>query len=311
MSQPECCTGASQVAVAHWLADHRRSPSHRCVDKDRQKLVRSLAGRYCDRSGNDCRWYHGSWELLKSLGVVSTSAVHAAEIERLLSSTMKTSPDMPRVLISGSTDETLLQIASTAYERADRQVEFTALDICATPLKLMRQYADCKECQLQTVRKNILDYCPAERFDVILTHAFMGNFAAVDRAALARKWASLLTTGGRIVTIQRVRPEYSPETVRFNEEQSAGFVAAVTEAAGNDEGFTPEERQEAVEAAITFASRFSGYAIRSRQELESPFRDAGLDFTHLEYRKLEQRGELAGPSVPSGGEYAFIISGRR
>ena len=73
---------------------------------DPQQLSRQL----CNKGSLDCSWYHGSWHLLKSLGIVSTSAVHEDSISRLLKLALA---DMttPRILMTGSTDETLVRLA--------------------------------------------------------------------------------------------------------------------------------------------------------------------------------------------------------
>ena len=138
----------------------------------------------------------------------------------------------------------------------------------------------------------------------------MGNFDLAGREKLLRKWSSLIDEDGKIVTIQRVRPENSPTVVRFSVEQARTFVFASLEAA-ELVGINQRDELDIVkEAATVFASRFQSHAITSKVELEKLFKDAGLCFQYLEYKTLEQTGELSGPSVPSGGDYALIIAGR-
>jgi len=264
-----------------------------------------LAERHCNR---DCLWYHGNWELLKSLGVVTTSGVHALELTDLLEVAIGNQMHDPRVLLSGSTDDSLLRILAPVFGKHGGDI--TALDICATPLELMRRYASEIGLELTSIKSDILDFSPEDSFDLIFTHAFMGNFDESGRTQLVRKWASLLNEGGRVVTVQRVRPTDSPPVIRFSAGQATDFIRASIRAA-EQSGQNNENDLTRIEAAATlFTDRFMSYSITSKEALEKLFTDAGLRFLHLEYKALAQLERLTGPSVPSGGEYAFIIAER-
>jgi len=275
------------------------------MDLVRCDHVRALAEQYC---GPECQWYHGNWELLKSLGVVSTSALHAGELGELVARALPVIGPRPRVLLSGSTDDSLLRILLASA--GDMELEITALDICATPLKLTGEYAAARGLALECVRSDILSYSRDRPFDLILTHAFMGNFDAAGRRRLVQKWSSLLSESGRVVTMQRVRAADSPELVKFSPEQAVNFVQAALDAAtragDNQQDLLPRVEK----AADLFARRFVSHAITSKFELEKAFRDADMRFQHLEYRTMVRTGSLAGPSVPSGGEYALMSVGR-
>ena len=273
------------------------------------ELMHMLAEQHCNRGDLDCRWYHGNWQLLKSLGVVSTSAVHATELGELLERAGLTTRVAPNVLLSGSTDATLLEILASCAPGGGRHADITGVDICATPLELMGLYARARGITFSPYRADILDYPAHNSFDIILTHAFMGNFDTEGRAALARKWASMLSATGSIVTVQRVRPADSPPVIRFSAEQARQFIHAVLTAAQASD-LSPDDLARAEAAASAFAENFMSHAITSKASLEQVFIDAGLTFSHLEYRSLDKRVNLAGPSVPSGGEYAFIIAER-
>ena len=278
------------------------------MDWERDQLIRSLAKQCCDSDGVECRWYHSNWELLTSLGMVTTSAVHARQLERFLASATKASKDRVSVLISGSTDDALLKMASSSFKRLDIDGDFFAIDLCSTPLELMRLHAENYHLNFKSARTNILSYSPETQFDIILAHAFMGNFDEQQRSELLLKWASLLNPGGSIVTIQRVRPADSPPIVQFTPEQSASFISIALDAALEDENFTDSDLVFVEQAARLFTERFMSYSIRSKQTLEELFFGAGLKFRLLEYQKMEAMQHLSGPSVPSGGEYAFIVA---
>lgn len=279
------------------------------VDLSVALKLRALADRYCNRGELDCRWYHGNWELLKSLDIVSTSAVHAKDIADLLEIAGVDGHAGQSILLSGSTDDSLLRILATSLAEGGRLADITGLDICATPLELMKIYARQNQLRFTPVRADILEYRPERVYDAIVTHAFMGNFNDARRVQLLRKWATLLSEKGRVITIQRVRPKNSPAVIRFSAEQSKNFVDAAL-AAGKAGELSPAELTTIEEAARLFSENFSSHAITSRAALEQLFLEAGFRFQHLEYRSLAKRVNLAGPSVPSGGEYAFIIAQR-
>lgn len=277
------------------------------MDAARFQLTRDLAEQHCNRGESDCRWYHGNWELLKSLGVVASSAVHAKELGELLKRALPAGKRDPAILISGSTDATLLEIVHAACADAGARPVVTALDICATPLALMEAFARQHDFALSSARADILAYTADTGYDVIFTHVFMGRFDDNDRISLVRKWADLLADGGRVATVQRVRPPDSPTVVGFSEEQARHFRTAAQDAAARLD-LPAEELARVGDAATAFTDNFRGYAITSPEALEHLFTDAGFRFRHLEYRSLEAKRNLAGPSVPSGGNYAFIIA---
>lgn len=280
------------------------------MDLRHSDLTRHLAEQHCNRGDLDCRWYHGSWELLKSLGVVSTSAVHARELGALLELALPEKSTVPRILLSGSTDASLLQILASTCGDSGRKATITAVDICGTPLELMCRHARENRLRFSSVRADILEYCPEQSYDIIITHAFMGNFDEAGRARLVQKWASMLSAGGSVVTVQRVRPADSPPVVRFSADQSRNFISACLEAAARAGDLQQCDLARIEAAASAFTEHFTSHAITSRAALEQLFFDAGLTFRHLEYKYLAKKANLAGPSIPSGGEYGFIIAGR-
>jgi hypothetical protein len=280
-----------------------------CEDPMHEEFARcrALAERWCNTGEDDCRWYHGSWHLLNGLGIVSSSGVHREDILNLLKTAIGDNP-APRLLLSGSSDETLLRMVQEGCQGADPRI--TALDTCATPLAFMQAYADHAGLEIATIQSDILEFSTSDRFDVILTHAFMGNFDDAQRQRLVVKWKELLSEQGRIVTIQRIRPRQAPARVCFSQTQASDFVAAAI-AAARGQGLSASNELELVEqAAAEFARRFVVHAVRSKDALEKLFLDAGLIFHSLGYHALAEKPELSGPSVPSGGEYAHIIAGK-
>jgi SAM-dependent methyltransferase len=279
--------------------------SNQPMDAGRDALTRRLAERFCNQNDLECGWYHGEWELLKSLGIVSSAAVHTHQLQALLQMALEGLPQRPRILLSGSTDDSLLRIVSEGV--GTRIVDVVALDICATPLELMRAYATSRELHFDSIRADILEYEDQQGYDLILTHAFMGNFADRDRARLVARWYALLRSGGRVATIQRVRPQGTPTVIGFSAEQTEAFVQAALES-GAKHGLEDVSQVERVARAFTQKKRT--YSITSHADFELLFTAAGFKLINLQYNALPTLPGLSGPSVPSGGKYAFLIAGK-
>jgi len=266
-----------------------------------------LSEQLCNKGKLACDWYHGNWHLLKSLGVVSTSAVHEQGICQMLKCTIREIKE-PAILLTGSTDETLVRMIHATCKELGIKPKITAVDICATPLAFMESYASEKQIELRTCKSNILDFDTEEKFDVILTHAFMGYFNDTQRPLLIKKWQQLLIPRGSIITVQRIRPENSPAIVKFSEQQSKAFVCNAIETVKSSSVDYENEVESVKQAASKFTDKFISYAITSKATFEELFVNAGLSFHTLEYHRLETVGQLSGPSVPSDAEFAHVIA---
>jgi hypothetical protein len=282
------------------------------IQEEKMKKINGISPQqfarlHCNKGELDCSWYHGSWHLLKSLGVVSTASVHEHSINKLLKIALADTV-APRILLTGSTDETLVRMAHEACLELGIKEKLYAIDLCATPLAFMQTYADNNHIELFTCQSDILEFEADNKFDIILTHAFMGYFDEKQRPLLVKKWRQLLSKQGKIVTIQRIRPADSPSVVSFSPEQSARFVTAAIDAAQSSTAKHKPDRTTVEQAASEFAKKFVNHAITSKTSLESLFTEADMKFHFLEYQALEKKGELSGPSVPSNAEFAHIIA---
>src|SRR3546814_19002308 len=77
----------------------------------------------------------------------------------------------------------------------------------------------------------VLDYDGGARFDVVCTHCFLGYFTPEQRPALMAKWFSLLRPGGRVLTVNPIRPTPDHAFVPFTPAQAASFEARAMAAA--------------------------------------------------------------------------------
>ena len=273
-------------------------------------LARKLAPTSC-RAGaffeSNCVWYHGIWPYLRATGMVSTPTVHAEFYAETLGA-LAQRDDMRRVLISGSSDSTMLQHVFSAFgAETDPDIYFT--DICETPVKLAEWYAAVSSRKITAIATDILTFKSDKPFDVICTHAFMGSFNEADRLTLVRNWRDLLRPGGKIVTINRIRPYADADVICFDEEQIERFVAKARAAIEQRPEMFDITADEMAAAARKYGETFEVYPIRSLEDIDRIFRNNGFDIELLEVRYVAgtENSKGGGPTVPEGAAYAHII----
>jgi len=284
-------------------------PSHQSAEapdealEEAARLAREQAPSLC----SGCDWNHGLWPTLRLLGLVTEPALHGEFLRPALAAVPGAAP---RVLLSGAADHALLAQVLAAY--AGRSPRITVLDICETPLALSRWYAEREGFELATRASDILTFEDADGFDAIVTHSFLGNFAAEVRPALMRQWYSLLKPGGRLLTINRLRGAEAPKTTIFTTEESAHFVQRLTAdlEAQRDHFDAPAEALAAM--AETYLRNRRSHPVRTREELAAYFEDAG--FTLDGFAELQQPDpggtRPSGPTLPGGGRYMTVIARR-
>lgn len=264
------------------------------------RLAREKAPSLCA----GCDWNHGLWPTLRLLGLVTEPALHGEFLRPALAAVPGAAP---RVLLSGAADHALLAQVLAAY--AGRSPRITVLDICETPLMLNRWYAERRGVRIETQRSDILDYEAAGAFDVVCTHAFLGNFDPPKRAALMRKWHSLLQPGGKVITVNRLRPGREPQWVAFSVDQVWAYRARVEEAA-QARGLRIERLGRAAEV---YATRQAMFPLGSAMEFDALLRGADFEVERMTVAPLASavQQQVSAPTVPSGDDYALLIAVRR
>ena len=162
-----------------------------------------------------CGWYHGPWQFLRSLDMVSTPDWHSAFYRKHLSEAIARLPKA-RVLVSGLADYAMLEHVCAASSQAQATPGITVLDACRTPLRACLRYAKRHNVKIRTVEEDILAVGTAhgqqQSFGLITSDAFLTRFAHSIASDLLRAWHSLLLPGGRVVTTIRVGQANPTET---------------------------------------------------------------------------------------------------
>jgi SAM-dependent methyltransferase len=276
-------------------------------------LAAQEASRLCARQGLGCGWYHGVWQYLSLLGIVTTPRDHA---EFFVDAIAKEATDRPRrVLVCGAADYGLLHAVLGAFGGIRDVPWITVLDLCETALMLNRWYAERARVEISTVRSDILDYQPPGPFDVACTHCFLGYFAPSERHRLWRKWAEILAPGGRVITINRIRSDSSDSPVGFPPALAGAFRERVLQAAERRQADLDIEPRHLADLAAEYAQRKRTYPVGSLEELAEPIARSGFTIERLgELPALSPApGETSpGPTVrTSRNQYVGLIATRR
>jgi SAM-dependent methyltransferase len=266
----------------------------------------TLCGKDPLSQGN-CSWYHGIWQYIRILGMGAAPTVHAQQLVLSLDKLARTG-NFSRVFLSGSADYSLLAHVMYAYEQAKAKLDSTVVDICETPLYLCNWYAERQGKRIETVASDVLAYESDDKFDIVCAHSFLGYFDTVRRSALLSKWHQLLRPRGRVIVVQRIRPNATEGIIRFTEEEVLAFknkVAIEAEALREKLSLKPETLEA---AAAIYAERFFTYPISSRGELLRLFQNSGFEVHKQAFGPptATYQTTVSGPTVPGRAEYAFI-----
>lgn len=274
-------------------------------------LARRIAATECraDDAGRSCAWYHGFWQYLRLLDFITTPRDHAAFYRQALGPAL--AEGCGRVLVSGSADYAMLAQLLRIFGEARRHPAIVALDICRTPLALCEWYAARRGVVLATVATDILAYRAETTFDLVCTHSFFGRFAPAERPRLIERWRALLRPGGRVVTVNRIRPD-APAIVGFTAEQAARFVARVRERAATMGRVADLGLAELLPMAEAYAAATRTHPLRSAEELRALFEAGGFRIEHLAVEPLAGRTGIlpTGPTMSGGARYAQLVARR-
>ncbi|MFM6988063.1 MAG: class I SAM-dependent methyltransferase [Arenimonas sp.] len=251
------------------------------VEFHREAIALALAEapRLC--AGNpagDCAWYHGSWPVLKGLGVfVSLKSDDDFLLPQLRAAI---AGGARRVLVSGTADAGMLSRIAACLPDAP-ELDITVLDQCATPLALCRQYAELAGFGIHAVQADILDYRDADGFDLICTHSFLTFFDAAARRALVRQWFDLLRPGGAVLTAQRVRPGETESVTRYPPSEVAALQDSAERLARGHGDALGVDAAQARRSAWLYAAHHQTHLIADSAQLREPFDRAGFRLEHF------------------------------
>ena len=270
------------------------------------RLSRSLC-RHTNDDGITCAPFHGIWQALRRLELITTPWDQGAFFFAAFRSLAR--QGLRRVLVSGAADCAMPAVVHWAFAAAGVEPEITVLDVCETPLALCARFAARHGLDWTLVAADIADYRPSRTYDVVCTHSFLGNFPPPGRRALLERWRDLLVAGGGLVSVNRLRPG-APERVGFGADQAAAFRARVMAAADQGEplGIPAADLAQLAEDYIRHRVV---HPLGSEGELRRLVEDAGFLIEALTVAPVAGRAAAAaGPTLPGGADYACFVARR-
>jgi hypothetical protein len=270
--------------------------------------ARSLC-RHIDRNGGSCASSHGLRQDLRRLNLVTSPWDHAEFYHRALGPLIRSG--IRRVLVSGTADYALPAILLQAFASELAEASLTVLDVCETPLRLCAWYAAHIGAKLSTECSDILAYHSERPFDLICSDSFFGVFPPPERSLLVKRWYDLLIPAGRVVTVNRIRPD-APETVRFTAEQARAFREQVRRAAARRATKLNVVPDELAALAQSYAATRVIYPVHSTDELIRLFEANGFRIDSFTVGPMDVLGSnrQRGPTLRDGADYARFVAFR-
>jgi hypothetical protein len=220
-----------------------------------------------------CDWYHGTWQLLRLLNMVAVPPWYSF-YQGALTAALAATPE-PRVLISACADYGMLATLHAAMIESKASPKIVVVDICETPLRACRWYADRFGLQIQCHKDNLLTSSAlrAHGFDVIVTDEFLTVIKNPDKPIIAQRWRQLLAPGGVLVTTAMMgggttpvlREQYAEKARRAWQERPTWFSRLKLDVT------------ELVQLCRRFAQFHNRFMISSESEVRQVLE--GFDFT--------------------------------
>ena len=150
--------------------------------------------------------YHVLWPILRAAGI--TGSLRYQEDEVLAPVLGPLMENGTRVLIAGSADTGTLCVAGRIA--GSRKPQFTVLDRCPAPLRLIDEFAAARELSCATLCVDLLELDLAARWDVVLVNYTLQYVAAAERALVLGHLARALAPGGELICVAKTGTKLSP-----------------------------------------------------------------------------------------------------
>ncbi len=166
--------------------------------------VAAIAEWTCVRNGGlSCSWYHGTWQYLRLLDLVSTPSWHAS-LRKAMAAQSAHRTGL-RVLVSGCADYAMYALVHSQLGGSGR---ITVLDTCPTPLVGVSWYARKAGAPVpELIVADATKHCRPGYYDLVVSDSFPPRFSENKLHSLLRTWYESLSPGGAVITTVRLHSE--------------------------------------------------------------------------------------------------------
>lgn len=273
-------------------------------------LALQVAPGLCRRSagdGHSCSWYHGVWQYFRLLGIVGSPWQQRVFFENSLGE-LAEAGGYDRVLITGASDYSMLALALHAYRQKKVTPEITVVDRCQTPLFLNNWFADRQAIAINTRAGDFLNYDAEEAFDVVCTHSFMGNFLPDRLNDLVASWRKQLRSGGKLVTVNRLRPAARGRQC-FTPGQAENFLHRALAAGRLKQDGLGLSLETLTEWVSVYTSRYETYPLTSQDVLRDALQANGFVIDRFQLEDTSD-GRSSGPSAADRAMRLSLVATR-
>jgi len=240
-------------------------------------LALDWSKHHCAQANGDdagCAWYHGSWQVLRCLGVFrsirSDDEFFIPVLAQLIHDGAR------RILVSGAADYALMaRVIAAAGEQA-KDLHITVIDLCETPLRLNAWYGEKAGVEVEVIKVDILSHEPKQRFDLICTHSFLCFFDQSDRKRLLQTWWDCLQPGGRVITAQRARTDDHQPVIAYSIDEVTALGDRAYRLARDQYDTQKIDPELARGLAEAYGRYHSTYLIRTAEEIQDLFEGQGF-----------------------------------
>ena len=238
-------------------------------------------------SKRSCEWYHGSWQYLRILDMVSSPTWHSNFYTSEINKALKNKAPL-NILISGTADYSMLAMLHLSLNENISHCNITILDLCKTPLIMCKWYADKSGLTITTIQNDILSlkHC---QYDLIITDAFLTRFKTTGKKLVLKKWWELLSERGRVITTIRLAESLHDGSIELTPNQISEFKKKAYESAVKIKQLMPITPEEVARKAEQYATNIISYPI-TIDIIKSMFITAGFDFEQISGRRT--KGEV-------------------
>ena len=257
-------------------------------------LINGVASVLCTHNHIDdeeCNWYHGTWQYLRLLDMVSTPSWHHDFYTKQLHEALSlTSASAPKALITGTADYSVLAYLINSSKQIGIDCEINVLDLCATPLFACKWYAKKSNVSINTYEQNIFEFSELHEksMDIVVTDAFLTRFTANETQNILDVWSRVLKPGGRLITTVRMHGKTLP--ARSEEEAVRDFKERAIQRFERWEQYLNIGADKVGELSEIYARKMVSNKLGDEDKLLESIKASGFDIVQQELSNVP--GEL-------------------
>jgi len=226
----------------------------------------------------DCEWYHGSWCLLRCLGLVSNPFWHENFYTKKVSSFSS-----KNIAIIGTAGISMPYLVSKLQPSSNISI----IDICATPLKSCESFSLQNNLNWNTLKKDIATFSTESNYDLIVNDAFLTRFPKENKKDILGHIAKALQKDGYYITTIR-KGIYKKDGYKSNEKDRKKFIEKAIQ---KGKELFPNQESIIEAKATTYINNMLSFPIEDILEIKNLFNSVDLNITDINEQNVVGESE--------------------